>query len=152
MSYTPYVDFESVPTYEGHHIVRVGCMRCNDTIATKDLKTNNLYFWDHKRDVRVLLSDGSIAFVPVCSPCAAVVTDADLSLFEETIKYGWMVESVFQKSGPKAVEQFKDTLIQKDEEVNGEVRQVPIAVAAEVTDVKHTVPTQYMGLTILRRA
>jgi len=92
MSFMPYVDFEQ-GTYTGHHIVRLGCMLCNDTIGSKNPITNEFYFWDHKRDIKVIMSDGSIALVPVCDKCLIVeLTPGVLSHLDNTIKYGWLSE------------------------------------------------------------
>lgn len=93
MSYTPYVEFEE-GAYVGHHIKRVGCMKCNDTIGSKNVD-GTFYHWDHKTAIKLIMSNESVAFAPVCTTCFSSITDEDLPHLENTIKYGWMSEQAW---------------------------------------------------------
>lgn len=102
----------SYVTFEGKRLVRVGCMKCNDTIATSSTRpdgTSYLKPWSHYRKFKVMLTDGSFSLLPMCADCIPTITDEDIPHLQRTQRLGWMTEQqAVYKNSPK----FKEAVLQ----------------------------------------
>ncbi len=98
IKYIKYLDFDA----DG--IRRVGCMRCNNTVASRQevygpnggLIGIKLVHMSHSRRLPVKLSDRSEAAVILCIDCVNGVTEADMALLEKTMKWGWRAEKEWE--------------------------------------------------------
>lgn len=71
-------------------------MRCGDVIATlKERDGRELLIpWSHYKALSVLLTDGSIASLPVCSDCHAKIEPSDFETFTKKLRYEWMRQQI----------------------------------------------------------
>ena len=83
--------------YDGKDIIRVGCMKCNLTVATRQkikdgegkIVEERLVHMTHSKRYRTKLRDGSFADLIVCETCFPTITKNDLKQLDKTMHWGW---------------------------------------------------------------
>ncbi len=91
-------------SFDAIGITRVGCMKCNATVASRQptyaadgrVVDYRLIHMSHSKRLRVVLKDLSYAEIIVCQDCLSNVLDSDLSGLEETMRWGWKKETEWQ--------------------------------------------------------
>ena len=110
-----YLDYDSVD------IKRVGCMKCNKTVANRQTfysedgksQFDVLVHQSHSKRLNVLLEDKSVAALILCADCVLGIKDSDFPQLEKTLHWGWKRETewkineYYQEERVKAYGQLK---------------------------------------------
>ena len=75
--------------YVESRLVRIGCMKCNETIAKMNEKTGKLVYWTNYKAVPLQLEDKSYQNALLCRECFKKFDDTCFNDFDDTRRWGW---------------------------------------------------------------